>query len=117
MFGNITVWRGNSGNASGCDYGGLLYGLAAFFAERGFPAIGFPALRASRLKTRPAVVAKDRVKRILGLAFRANHNGESIPVGLHRTQFHSGDCWCISNGISRDVYSTELCQKQVKGFV
>ena len=55
--------------------------LAAFFAERGFPAIGFAAFRTSRLKTRPAVVAKDRVKRILGLAFRANHNGNQSQLG------------------------------------
>src|SRR5262249_49119263 len=48
--------------------------LPTFFAERGSPAIGFAALRTSRLKTRPAVVAKDRIKRILGLTFRANHN-------------------------------------------
>src|SRR5215813_3526480 len=48
--------------------------LAALFAERGSPAIGFAALSTSRLKTRPAVVAKDRIKRILGLTFRANHN-------------------------------------------
>src|SRR4030095_4670658 len=105
MSGDIAVWRGNSGNSGRRDCCGLIYGLAAFFAERGFPAIGFAAFRTSRLKTRPAVVAKDRVKRILGLAFRANHNGES-----------SGDCWCISNGISRDVYSTGLCRKQAKGL-
>src|SRR5262249_39310799 len=55
--------------------------LPAFFAERGSPAIEFATLRTSRLKTRPAVVAKDRIRRILGLTFRANHNGNQSQLG------------------------------------
>jgi len=43
--------------------------------------IGFAALRTSRLKTRPTVVAKDRGKGILRLALLTNHNGNQSQLG------------------------------------
>jgi hypothetical protein len=55
--------------------------LPAVSAELGPLPIGFAALRTRRFEAHPALIAKDRVKRILALTLRANHNGNQPQLG------------------------------------
>src|SRR4030095_13867904 len=48
--GNITVWRGNSGNSAGRDCCSLTYGLAANSAKRGSTTVRFTTVRTNRLE-------------------------------------------------------------------
>ena len=75
MSGNITVWQGNFGNSGGCNCCGLIYGLAADSAKRGFTTVRFATVRTHRFESHSTVVAKDRIRQILALTLRANHNG------------------------------------------
>jgi hypothetical protein len=55
--------------------------LAALFAELGSPAIGLFTVRTDRFEPPAARVTKSRVRRILALTLRANHNGNQSQLG------------------------------------
>ena len=76
------------------------------------PTIRFTAFRTNRLKPRPAVVAKDRVKKFSRLTLRANHNGNQSQLGcIVPNSFKPG---LSAQGREQAVYSTRLWQKQVR---
>jgi hypothetical protein len=81
MSGNIGVWRRCSGNSGRCDCCGLVYGLTANSAKAGFRTVRFTTVRADRFEPYPAMVAKDRIRQILALTLRANHNGNQSQLG------------------------------------
>jgi hypothetical protein len=60
--------------------------LAAVSAKLCFWPIGFAALGTGRFKTRPALVAKDRLRSILGLALGANHRRDQPQTDWKGTQ-------------------------------
>src|SRR5215475_1084988 len=81
MSGNVAVGRGNPGNSGRRDCCGLIYGLAANSAKRGSTTVRFTTVRTDRFKPRPAVFTKDRIRQILALTLRANHNGNQSQLG------------------------------------
>src|SRR6266850_535336 len=81
MSGNIGVWRRCSGNSGGCGCCGLTYVLTANSAKRGSTTVRFTTVRADRFEPYPAMVAKDRIRQILALTLRANHNGNQSQLG------------------------------------
>src|SRR5262249_23646688 len=81
MSGNVAVWRGYPGNFGCCDSRGLIYGLAANSAKRGFATARRATVRTDRFEPRPAVFAKGRISQILALTFRTNHNGNQSQMG------------------------------------
>ena len=82
MFGNVRSRRGGFGTGTGRSCCSLIDGLPAVAAELCGPSIGLAAVWTSRWETRPTVVAKDRVKRIVGLAVRANHTKNQLFDGV-----------------------------------
>jgi len=81
VSGNIAVGRGYLGSSGRCDCCGLIYGLTANSAKRGSTTVRFTTLRTDRFEPHPTVVAKDRIRQILALTFRANHNGNQSQLG------------------------------------
>jgi hypothetical protein len=55
--------------------------LPTVSAELGPLPIGFAALRTRRFEACPALVAKNRGERILGVALLTNHNGNQSQIG------------------------------------
>src|SRR5215510_11547219 len=77
----IAVRRGNSRSSGRFDCCGEIYGLAANSAKRGSTTVRFATVRTDRFKPQPAVFAKDRIRQILALTLRANHNGNQSQLG------------------------------------
>ena len=86
--------------------------MTANSAKPGFGTVQLTTMRTNRFEPHPAAVAKDRIRQILALTLRANHNGSQSQL----------DC-IVPNSIKPEliaqrreqaVYSTSLCQKQVR---
>jgi hypothetical protein len=88
--------------------------LAAFFAERGSPAIGLAALRTDCFKPPAARVTESRIKRILTLTLRTNHNENQSRLDRIILNSIKPELRVHSEG-SKAGYSPRLCEKQVKG--
>jgi hypothetical protein len=116
MSGNVAIWRGNSGNSGGCIYCSLIYGLAAHSAKTGPATRRRATVRTDRFEPRPAVVAKGRIRQILALTLRANHNGNQSQMGCIAPNSIKTGAECAQRR-EQAVYSTRLRRKQVKGFV
>src|SRR5438128_1835893 len=120
MFGNIGVWRRCPGNSGRCDCCGLVYGLTADSAKRGFRTVRFTTVRTDRFEPYPAMVAKDRIRQILALTLRAKHNGNQSQLGCivpnsmkPELGAQRGSKQCIVPGYAksklRDCYSIDDC--------
>jgi hypothetical protein len=81
MSGNVAVRRGPTEDAgrSGCC--GLIDELTANSAKPRFGAVQLTTMRTDRFESHPAVVAKDRIRQILALTLRPNHNGNQSLLG------------------------------------
>jgi hypothetical protein len=55
--------------------------LTANSAKRGSTTVRFTTVKTNRFEPHPAVFAKDRIRQILALTFRANHNGNQSQLG------------------------------------
>jgi Bacterial regulatory protein, Fis family len=55
--------------------------MTANSAKRGFGTVQLTTMRTSRFEPHPAAVAKDRIRQILALTLRANHNGNQSQLG------------------------------------
>src|SRR5262245_37540571 len=75
MSGNVAVRRGNSRNSGRFGCCGQIYGLAANSAKPGVGTVQLTTMRTNRFEPHPAVITKDRIRQILALTSRANHNG------------------------------------------
>ena len=112
MSGNIAVWRGYSGNSARRDCCSLTYGLAANSAKRSSTTVRFTTVRTDRFKPRSTVFAKDRIRQILALTLRANHNGNQSRLGCIVPNSIKPEL--SAQGREQAVYSTRLWQKQVR---
>src|SRR5215475_5407433 len=81
MSGNVAVQRGNSRNSGRFDCCGKIYGLAANSAKPGVGTVQLTTMRTNRFEPHPAVIAKDRIRQILALTLRADHNGNQSQLG------------------------------------
>src|SRR5215468_6629 len=81
MSGNIAVRRGDSRNSGRFGCCGQIYGLAANSAKPGVGTVQLTTMRTNRFEPHPAVVAKDRIRQILALTLRADHNGNQSQLG------------------------------------
>src|SRR5439155_16128473 len=113
MLGNVGVRRGYSRNCARLGRWSLINQSATILAKSGPSAIWLAAIRTSGFEPCPALVAEGRIRRILGLAPRANHKG-SITTRLHRLNYIKAELRVRIEGASRQVYITRHNQKQVK---
>src|SRR5262245_50755690 len=81
MSGNVAVRRGNSRNSGRFDCCGNIYRLAANPTKPGVGTVQLTTMRTNRFEPHPAVIAKDRIRQILALTSRANHNGNQSQMG------------------------------------
>src|SRR5262245_21603893 len=81
MSGNVAVRRGDSRNSGRFDCCGKIYGLAANSTKPGVGTVQLTTMRTNRFEPHPAVIAKDRIRQILALTSRANHNGNQSQMG------------------------------------
>jgi hypothetical protein len=73
-------------------------------------------MRTNRFESHPAAVAKDRIRQIVALTLRANHNGNQSQLGRIVPNSIEPDLAGAAEEVS-SVYSTRPCRKQVKGLV
>src|SRR5262245_24670685 len=78
---NVSVRRGRSLDDAGYAPSRLINGQPAASAKLGLWPVGFATFRTCGFKARPALIAKDRLKIILGMALCANHNGNQSQIG------------------------------------
>src|SRR5262244_1333220 len=87
VFRDVAAWRRNSGDSSRCGRCGLIDQLTANSAKRRVKTVRFITMRTNRFKPHPAAVAKDRIRQILALTLRANHDGGQFLLGCIGPQF------------------------------
>src|SRR5215467_4099530 len=116
VFRDVAVWRRNSGNSSRCGRCGLIDQLTANSAKCGVKTVRFITMRTNRFKPHPAAVAKDRIRQILALTLRANHNGNQSELGCIVSNSNKAEVRCALRR-ERPVYSTRLGRKQAKTLI
>src|SRR5262245_27274674 len=107
MSGNIAVRKGSPGNC------GLIYGLAAHSAKTGPATCRRTTVRTDRFEPRATVLAKDRIKQILALTLRANHDGNQSQMSCIAPKSIKTRAKSAQRR-KQAVYSTRLRRKQVK---
>src|SRR5262249_1483833 len=101
MSGNVAVRRGDSRNSGRFDCCGKIYALAANSAKPGVGTVQLTTMRTNRFEPHPAVIAKDRIRQILALTLRADHNGNQFQMGC-----------IVPNSIKRELNAHNEGSKQ-----
>src|SRR5262249_1514932 len=116
FWGNVRVRRGRSLDDAGYAAPKLINGLPAASAKLGLWPVVFATFRTCGFEAHAALVAKNRLKVILGLTLRANHNGNQSQLGCSvpnstksELSVHSeGSKQCIVLGYTKSKLKDEL---------